>query len=151
MPPWENEEKAFGKPPPDSQFPSVCVQTRLLEKADPVSQKVARLTCAFAYYFTYGSIFLRGAVTRFGPKKINFRFLFSNNSCMYKEVKFQVSEVSLTSFPSYDIFQHLCHCVSFIELTRNGEEDAQCSYASRYLLDNYQPSHSTVCTGFVQG
>ena len=51
---------------------------------------------------------------------------------MYEEVEFQVSQAYLVSFTSYKFFTHLCHCISFIEVTRNGEEDALL-----YLLDKW--------------
>ena len=59
--------------------------------------------------------------------------------------KFQ-KRISLR-FQVTNIFLHLYHCVSFIELTRNGE-DAQCSYASRYFPRSTTTSHRTIQSAY---
>ena len=86
-------------------------------------------------------------MTHFGPKN-QFSFLNSKqNCCTYKNLNSKFHKRLSLHFQVTNIFLHLCHCVSFIELTRNGQ-DAQCSYASCYFTCSTTTSHCTVQSSY---
>ena len=62
---------------------------------------------------------------------------------MYQEAEFQVSDAISLHFQVTNIFLQMCHCVLFVELTWNGE-DAQSSYASRYIPSSTTTSHCAI-------